>query len=63
MGKVEKFVKKREAETHKTTDEFIDTLRWYIAACAKLDKQFVEEKNNLTEAFNAKLREIREAQK
>ena len=63
MGRIEKFVKKHEAENHKTTEEFIDLLRWYVAACAKIDKEFVNEKNNLTEAFNAKLHEIREAQK
>ena len=60
MGKVEKFVARREKEKHKTTDEFIDTLLWYVKAAADLDAEWARSKSDLNEAFNARMREIRE---
>ena len=59
MGKVEKFVKKKEKEKHLGTEDLIGIMNWYIQEMAKLDKQFAEEKNNLTEAYNARLQELK----
>ena len=59
MGKVLKSVQKREQEKHTTTDELIETMRWYIRQMVKLDHECIEAKNNLTEAFNAKLAELK----
>ena len=58
MGKVEKFVKKREKEKHTTTEEFIETLKWYIQEMAKLDAEHTSAKNDLTEAFNETIQQI-----
>lgn len=60
MGKVEKAVKKHEAEKHIDTAEYIDTLRWYIKACGDIDQEWTRAKADLNEAFNARLRELRE---
>ena len=60
MGKVEKFVKKKEKEKHVTTEEFLETLKWYIQASAKLDAEHTRAKNDLTEAFNKRLAELKE---
>lgn len=59
MGKVEKFVKKQETEKHKNTEEFIATLFWYIESMNKVLVDFVEASNNISEAFNAKMAEIK----
>lgn len=58
MGKVEEFVKEREAEKHLDTEEFIGILRWYINESGKIDKQFVDAKSDLNYAFNTKMREL-----
>lgn len=58
MGKVEEFVKEREAEKHLDTEEFIEILRWYIDESGKIDKQFVDAKSDLNNAFNEKMREL-----
>lgn len=60
MGKVEKFVKTKEKEKHTTTEEFIDTLKWYIKACGDADREWARAKNDLTEAFNSRIRELKE---
>ena len=59
MGKVEKFVKKREQEKHITTEEFMGLTRWYIEECNKLDVQWASDKNNLNEAFKSRLAELK----
>lgn len=59
MGKVLKSVQKHEKEKHTTTEEFIETMKWYIRQMTKLDHECVEAKNNLTEAFNAKLADLK----
>lgn len=60
MGKVEKFVKTRQKEKHKTTEEFIGLCKWYMEACNKLDVQWANDKNNLNEAFKARMAELKE---
>lgn len=63
MGKVEKFVKKHEKEKQKEahigTLELIGVMRWYIQEMAKLNKQANEDRRNLTEAYNARLAELK----
>lgn len=63
MGKVEKFVKKKEAEKHISTAEFIEALLWYIQASEQLDQEWAKSKSDLNEAFNERIKEIREAKK
>ena len=63
MGKVEKFVKKKEAEKHINTAEFIEALLWYIQASEQLDQEWAKSKSDLNEAFNERIKEIREAKK
>lgn len=63
MGKVEKFVKKKEQEKHTTTSEFIDTLFWYIESMNKTLVDFVNASNDINEAFNARINEIKAANK
>lgn len=63
MGKVEKFVKARETEKHKTTEEFIETLFWYIESMNKIMVEFVEASNNINEAYTAKVNELKAAKK
>lgn len=63
MGKVEKFVKKKEQEKHKTTEEFIDTLFWYIESMNKVLVEFVNAANDINEAYTAKVNEIKAANK
>lgn len=59
MGKVEKFVKKQETEKHKTTSEFIDTLLWYCEAMNKTMADFIRATNDINEAFNSRVAEIK----
>lgn len=59
MGKVEKFVKTKEKEKHATTEEFIDTLKWYIKACQDADQEWARAKNDLAEAFNSRIAELK----
>ena len=62
MGKIEEFVKAKEKEKHLTTEEYIDLLRWYAESMNKLLKQHTEDVNNLNEAFNARIKELKEEQ-
>lgn len=59
MGKVEKFVKKKEQEKHTTTSEFIDALIWYVDSMNKTLVDFVNASNDINEAFNARVNEIK----
>ena len=59
MGKVEKFVRTKEKEKHTTTEEFIDTLKWYIKACQDADQEWVRSKNDLQEAFKSRIEELK----
>lgn len=59
MGKVEKFVKTKEKEKHATTEEFLETLKWYIQEGAKLEAAHIRAKNDLTEAFNSRIAELK----
>lgn len=63
MGKVEKFVKKKEQEKHTTTSEFIDALIWYVDSMNKTLVEFVNASNDINEAFNARINEIKAANK
>ena len=63
MGKVEKFVKKKEQEKHTTTSEFIDTLFWYIESMNKTIVEFVNAANDINEAYMAKFNELKAAKK
>lgn len=60
MGKVEKFVKTKEKEKHTTTEEFIDTLKWYIKSTEELRSEWIKSQAALNEAFNQRLHEINE---
>ena len=62
MGKVEKFVKKKAAERHLTTEEYIGLIKWYIEECNKLDVQWANDKSNLNEAFKARMEELKALQ-
>lgn len=59
MGNVEKFVKARETEKHKTTEEFIDTLLWYCKSMNKIMNDFVSSTRDINEAFNSRMAEIK----
>ncbi len=59
MGKVEKFVKKHEQEKHLDTEALIGIMQWYIQEMAKLNRRATEDRNNLTEAYNARLAELK----
>lgn len=63
MGKVEKFVKKKEQEKHTTTSEFIDALIWYVDSMNKTLVEFVNASNDINEAFNVRINEIKAANK
>lgn len=60
MGKVEKFVKTKEKEKHATTEEFIDTLQWYIKSTEELRRDWIRSQAVLNEAFNQRIHEINE---
>lgn len=60
MGKVEKFVKTKEKEKHATTEEFIDTLKWYIKSTEELRSDWIRSQAALNEAFNQRIHEINE---
>lgn len=59
MGKVEKFVRTKEKEKHATTEEFIETLCWYVKACQDLDQEWVRSKSDLQEAFKSRIAELK----
>lgn len=66
MGRVEKFVKKHEKEKHLDTEALISIMQWYIQEMAKLNREATEARNRLTDAYNARLEELKaqmEAQK
>lgn len=58
MGKIEAEVKRREAEKHITTEEYIDKLRWYIKETENIRREFIKAQSDLNDAFNAAMREI-----
>lgn len=60
MGKVEEFVQQREKEKHTTTEELIETLRWYIKSTEELRSEWIKSQAALNEAFNQRLHEINE---
>ena len=62
MGRVSKQIAKREKEKHLTTEEYIALVKWYIEECNKLDAQWARDKNNLNDAFKARLDELRKLQ-
>lgn len=66
MGKIETFVKKHEKEKHLDTETLIGIMQWYIQEMAKLNREATEARNSLTDAYNARLEELKaqmEAQK
>lgn len=63
MGKVLKQVKENERKKRMQTDEFIEYLLWYIKATQETTREFVRAQNDINEAFNAKIKEIREQKK
>lgn len=60
MGIIEKQVQEREKEKHTTTEELIDTLKWYIKSTEELRSDWIKAQSDLNEAFNQRLREINE---
>lgn len=60
MGIIEKQVLQREKEKHATTEEFIDTLKWYIKSTEELRSDWIKSQAALNEAFNQRLHEINE---
>lgn len=58
MGKVLKEVEKREKKKHIDTDDYISLLHWYIQESAKIDREFIEARNSITEAYNTRRKEI-----
>lgn len=60
MGKVEEFVKEREAEKHLDTEEFIGILMWFIKESSKIEQEFVKAKGDLNEAFNEAIAEFKQ---
>ena len=63
MGKVQKFVEQKEKEKHISTQEYIDLLRWYAAESNKLNIEWSRSMSDLNEAFNEKIKELKEAAK
>lgn len=63
MGKVAKFVEKKEKEKHKTTEEFIDTLLWYVKSMNDAIVELTNTANGINTVFNEKMKEIKEEQK
>lgn len=57
MGKIEKFVEKREIEKHKSTVEFINDLLWYVEAMNKAEVEFIETINGINTVFNERMKE------
>lgn len=60
MGKVAKEVEKRQKEAHITTEKYIDLLHWYIKESEKLRRECVEAQGMLNEAFNSRIKEIKD---
>lgn len=60
MGKVLKQVKENERKKRMQTEEFIEYLLWYIKATQKTTADFVRAQNDINEAFNAKIKELKE---
>lgn len=60
MGKVLKQVKENERKKRMQTEEFIEYLIWYIKATQKTMADFVRAQNDINEAFNAKIKELKE---
>lgn len=63
MGKVEKFVRTKEKEKHATTEEFIDTLLWYVKSMNDAIVELTNTANGINTVFNEKMKEIKEEQK
>lgn len=63
MGKVAKFVEKKEKEKHKTTDEFIDTLLWYVKSMNDAIVELTNTANSINIVFNEKMGQYKEGKK
>lgn len=63
MGDVLEFIemneKIKEKEEHKTVQEFIDDLRWYITEMNKLQKDYSEKLNGINTVFNVTMQKYK----
>lgn len=63
MGDVLEFIemneKIKEKEQHRTTQEFIDDLRWYIGEMNKLQKDYSEKLNGINTVFNVTMQKYK----
>lgn len=60
MGDVLEFVEMKEAEKHKTTEEFIEDLRWYIKEMNKLHVDFTQKLNGINTVFRIEMKKYKE---
>ena len=63
MGDVLEFLEMKESvkkkEEHKTTEEFINDLRWYITEMNKLQKDYSEKLNGINTVFNVTIQKYK----
>lgn len=63
MGDVLEFIemneKIKEKETHRTTQEFINDLTWYITEMNKLQKDYSERLNGINTVFNVTMQKYK----
>lgn len=63
MGDVLEFLEMKESvkkkEEHKTTEEFINDLRWYITEMNKLQKDYSEKLNGINTVFNVTMQKYK----
>ena len=63
MGDVLEFVEMKEAEKHRTQEEFIKDLRWYVEEMNKLHVDFTQKLNGLNTVFKITMDKYREEEK
>lgn len=63
MGDVLEFIemneKIKEKEQHRTTEEFINDLRWYVTEMNKLQKDYSERLNGINTVFNVTMQKYK----
>lgn len=66
MGRIERAIEKQKKERHIDTKEVIAVMQWYIQEMNKLHRDFADtyhdylvDGNNLTEALNTRLEELK----
>ena len=60
MGDVLEFIEMKEREQHKTQEEFINDLTWYIKEMNSLIKDCSERLNGINTVFNVTMNKYRQ---